>query len=192
MKSTTSSLKWITSPFRWTETHTGEKHARRVGNKRSGNTRLSLPRLVGNVLSEEGGKVWAVVGKFGRKPGSGAVWACLLGVRGTDRHVQGGVHIAKGGGENVGGSEVSARDEATNLGLSGMVSGLRSSVNEGSDRIGEWPRPRRSRWRERRWSPGSQTGRQRRVQVRWAQRRPAVGELGQHTPQSPKRVRGGD
>ena len=49
---------------------------------------------VGDVLSEEGSKVRAVMVTFGRKPGLGAVWAGL-GVRRTDRDVQGGVRLAK-------------------------------------------------------------------------------------------------
>ena len=48
-------------------------------------------------------------------------WAGLLCVRRADRDVQGGVRVAKGGGEDVGGPEVGARDEAKNLGLTGVV-----------------------------------------------------------------------
>ena len=40
------------------------------------NNRLS----VGDVLTEEGGKMWAIAVELGSKPGSGAVWAGLLGV----------------------------------------------------------------------------------------------------------------
>ena len=47
--------------------------------------------------------------------------------------VHGVVRIAKGGGLNVGGSEVGTRDESRNLGLNGVVTGLSSSVN--GDRI---------------------------------------------------------
>ena len=56
----------------------------------------------------------AVVGKFGFTPGLFAVTASLLGVRGADRDVEGGVRVAWGGGEDVGGSEVGARNEAGN------------------------------------------------------------------------------
>ena len=38
-------------------------------------------RGVGDVLSEEGWEVRDIVVKFGYEPGSGAVWAGLLGVR---------------------------------------------------------------------------------------------------------------
>ena len=86
-------------------------------------------RGVGDVLSEEGGKVWAVVGKFGLEPGLRAFWATLLSVRRAGRDVQGSARVAKGGGEHVGGPEISARDEAGNLGLSGVIAGLGSSAN---------------------------------------------------------------
>ena len=38
-------------------------------------------------------------------------------------------------GEDIGGPEVSARDEARNLGLSGVVTGLSSGVNKCGDRV---------------------------------------------------------
>ena len=88
-------------------------------------------RGVGNVLSEEGGKVWAVVGQFSLEPGLRAVRASLLCVRRADRDVRGGVRIAKG----VGGLEVCAWDEARKLGLSCVVTGLSSGVNECGDRV---------------------------------------------------------
>ena len=72
--------------------------------------------------------------KFGREPGSGATWASLLFVRrAANRDVQGGVRVAEGGGEDVSGPEVSAGDEARNLG--GVVTGLSSNVDEGCDRV---------------------------------------------------------
>ena len=48
-------------------------------------------RGVGDVLTEEGGKVWATVCEFGLVSGLRAVGASLLSVRGTDRDVKGGV-----------------------------------------------------------------------------------------------------
>ena len=42
--------------------------------------------------------------------------------------------LPRGGGEDVNGPEVSARDEARNLGLSSVVTGL-SSVDDGGDRV---------------------------------------------------------
>ena len=69
------------------------------------------------------------------EPGLGAVWAGLLGLRRVDRYVQGGVPASKSGGEDVGGPEVGARDEARNLGLSGVVTGLSGNMNEGGDRV---------------------------------------------------------
>ena len=120
-------------------------------------------RGVGNVLSEEGGKVWAVVGQFSLEPGLRAVRACLLCVRRADRDVRGGIRIAKG----VGGPEVCAWDEARKLGLSCVVTGLRSGVNECGDRVvaAVWPCPGRNWWRG---CPESWSGKQHRVFGRWA------------------------
>ena len=42
-------------------------------------------RCVRDVLSEEGGKVRAIVVKFGRERGKSAIWASLLFVRKADR-----------------------------------------------------------------------------------------------------------
>ena len=64
-----------------------------------------------------------------------AVWAGLLGARKTDRNIQDSVHVAKGGSEDVGGPTVGARKDSRNLGLSGVVTGLSSSVDEGTDRV---------------------------------------------------------
>ena len=50
---------------------------------------------VGNVLTEEGRKVWATVRKFGLVPGLRAVGASLLSVRGADRDVKGSVGVAR-------------------------------------------------------------------------------------------------
>ena len=82
-------------------------------------SRVGAPddRGVGNVLAEKRGDLWTVVGKFGFTPGLCAVRPGLLGVRTADRDVEGGVRVAKGGGEDVGGSGVSARDEARDLSL---------------------------------------------------------------------------
>ena len=130
-------------------------------------------RGVGNVLSEEGGKVWAVVGQFSLEPGLRAVRASLLCVRRADRDVRGGVRVAKG----VGGPEVCAWDEARNLGLSGVVTGLSSGVNECGDRVvaAGWPCPGRNRWRGRRPCPESWSGKQHRVFGRWARRTSSAG-----------------
>ena len=46
----------------------------------------------------------------------------------------GGVRVAKGGSEDVGRPEVGAKDEARNLSLSSVVTGL-SSVKEEGDRV---------------------------------------------------------
>ena len=51
----------------------------------------------------------AMVVKFRREPGLGAIWATLLCVQRADRDVQGGVRVAEGGSEDVSGPEVSAR-----------------------------------------------------------------------------------
>ena len=75
----------------------------------------------------------AIIVKFGRKLGLGAGRAGLLGVRRTDRNVQGSARVAKGGSEDVGGPQIGAKDEARNLGLSSVVTGLSSSVSQGGD-----------------------------------------------------------
>ena len=56
-------------------------------------------------------------------------------VRRADRYVEGGVRVAEGGGGDVGGPEVSARDEAGNLSLGSAVAGLSRSVHKCSDRV---------------------------------------------------------
>ena len=89
-------------------------------------------RSVGNALAERRGDVWAVEGEFGFMRGLCAVRPSLLGVREADRDVEGGARVAKGGGEDVGGSEVSAKNEARNLGLSSAVAGLRRCVYQRS------------------------------------------------------------
>ena len=93
-------------------------------------------RCVGDVLEEEGGEVWAVVdSKFGIEPGLRAGWASLLSVRGADRDVQGGVRVAEDEREDVGGPEMSATDEAGNLGLNSVITRLGSSKNKCGDRL---------------------------------------------------------
>ena len=77
----------------------------------------------------------ATVVIFGREPGLGAIWASLLCVRRAYRDVQGGVRVAEGGSEDVGGPEVRGGNEARNLGLSDVITGLSSSVDEGGDRV---------------------------------------------------------
>ena len=91
--------------------------------------------------------MWAVVGKFGLEPGLRALWASLLGVRRADRDVQGGVRVAKGGGEDVGGPEISAKDEAWNLGLSGVITRQGSSVNKCGDYVVSAGGLAQGRWR---------------------------------------------
>ena len=76
-----------------------------------------------------------MMGEFGFMPGLCAVRPSLPGVRGADRDVEGGVGVAKGGGEDVGGSEVSAKNEAGNLGLSSAVAGLSRCVYQRSNRV---------------------------------------------------------
>ena len=48
-----------------------------------------------NVLTEEGGKVWAAVGEFGLVSGLRAVGTSLLSVRGADRDVKGSVGVPR-------------------------------------------------------------------------------------------------
>ena len=91
----------------------------------------------------------------------------------ADRGVQGGVRIAEGGGEDVGGREVGARDEARNLGLSGVV--LSSGMNECGDRDVAASG----------LAQGAAGG------VDGARRIVKVGGPSQRTPQSRDRVRGG-
>ena len=61
---------------------------------------------VGDVLSEKGGGVWAVVGAFGLD--LRAVRGNLLCVRRAHRDVEGSVGVAEGGGEDVDESEVTS------------------------------------------------------------------------------------
>ena len=51
-----------------------------------------------------GGDVWAAAGEFGVVPDLCAVRPGLPGVRRADRDVDGGVGVAKGGGEDIDGS----------------------------------------------------------------------------------------
>ena len=88
-------------------------------------------RCVGDVLAEEGRKVWAMVGEFGLVSGLCAVGTSLLCVRGADRDVEGGAGVAQSTGDRR--SHVSARDEPRDLHLSRAVTGLSSCVYQGSD-----------------------------------------------------------
>ena len=63
-------------------------------------------RGVGNVLTEEGGEVPAIVGEFDLMSGLRAVRAGLPSVRGANRDVKGSVGVAQGGGEDIRGSQV--------------------------------------------------------------------------------------
>ena len=76
-----------------------------------------------------------MVSKFSTTPGLCAVRPGLLGVRRAGRDVEGGVGVAKGGGEDVGRSEVCAGNEAGNLGLGNAVAGLSRGVHKCSDRV---------------------------------------------------------
>ena len=91
-------------------------------------------RGVGNVLTEEGGRVWAIVREFGLVSGLRAVGAGQLGVRGADRDVQGGVGVAQGEGEGIRKPEVSG-DEPRDLHLSRAVTSLSRCVYQRSDRV---------------------------------------------------------
>ena len=54
-------------------------------------------------------------------------------MRRGNRNVQGSVRVAEGGGEDIGGPEITARDEAKNLGLGGVIAGLGSSMDKCGD-----------------------------------------------------------
>ena len=84
------------------------------------------------VGAPDDGEVWAVVGKFGFTPGLCESW---LGVRGADRDVEGRERVAEGEGEDVGGSEVGARNEARNLRLCSAITGLSRSMHKCGDRV---------------------------------------------------------
>ena len=77
-------------------------------------------RGVGDVLKEERGEVWAVVVEFGLQPELRAVQASLLGVRRADRDIQGGARVAEGGGDDVGGPEIGAKDERPGTSVSAV------------------------------------------------------------------------
>ena len=96
--------------------------------------RVSVRSPVRRCSGGERGKVWAKVDKFGFTPGC-AVRPGLLGVRRADRDVEGGVRVAEDRGEEVGGPEVSARDETGNFSLGSAVVGLSRSVHKCSDRV---------------------------------------------------------
>ena len=72
--------------------------------------------------------------KFALTPVVRAVRPCLVAVRRGDRNVEGGVGVALGRGDDVGGPEVSARDDG-NLSLGSAVAGLSRSVRKCSDRV---------------------------------------------------------
>ena len=119
--------------------------------------------------------MWAVVGEFGFVAGLCAVGLGLLGVRRADRDVEGGVGVAKGGGQDVGGSELSARNEA-GTSVSAVQSQEPQRAQVQRPRCGRgWPRPRRDRWRGRRPCPGIRTDRKRRAPVHRVRRSPGAG-----------------
>ena len=142
-------------------------------------------RSVGDVLAEKRGDVWAVVGEFGFTPGLCAVRPSLLGVRRADRDVEGGVRVAKGGGEDVGGSEVSAKNEAGNLGLCSAIAGLGRCVYQRSNRVVVVRDAQQMAWaapvsRDSVW--------QHRAQVHRVWRSPGAGEPSQRAPQAPTQL----
>ena len=123
---------------RWDQKlHRAAQTVRRTGQRVSVRSLIGTPhdRGVGNVLTEEGRKVWAVVCGFGVVSGLRAVGASLLGVRGTDRDVKGGVGGAQCRGEDIRGPQVSARDEPRDLRLGRAVAGLSRCVYQRGDRV---------------------------------------------------------
>ena len=90
---------------------------------------------VGDVLAKESSQVGAVTFHLGRHPGLRAVSASLQGVRRADGHVERRVGVAQGRGEDISRSQVSAGDEAGDLHLRGVVTLLRSRVQEGGDSV---------------------------------------------------------
>ena len=90
---------------------------------------------VGDVLAKESSQVRAVTLQLGRHPGLRAVSASLQSVRRTDGHVERRVGVAQGRGENIRRSQIGAWDEAGNIHLGGVVTLLRSRVQEGGDSV---------------------------------------------------------
>ena len=86
-------------------------------------------RVAGDVVSEERLEVRAFVVKFGHEPGLGAVWAC------GEQIEMSRALCALPRGVEVRETEVSARNAARDLGLSGVVARLSSGMDEGSDLI---------------------------------------------------------
>ena len=66
-------------------------------------------RGVGDVLAQEGGKVWAIMSQFGLVSGLRAIGTSLMSVGGADRDVQGGVGVTQGRGEHIRRSRVAGR-----------------------------------------------------------------------------------
>ena len=87
----------------------------------------------------------------------------------------------EGGGEDVGGPEISAGVEARNLGVSGIVTGLSSSVDECGDRV--VARPQQVAW-------AAPVSKQRREKVRWTRRTPSAGGPNHCNPRARARIRG--
>ena len=77
----------------------------------------------------------AVVFQLGLHPGLSAVSASLQSVRRADGHVERGVGVAQGRGEDVCGPQVRAGDEARYLHFRGVVALLSGCVNEGGDGV---------------------------------------------------------
>ena len=84
----------------------------------------------GDILTKKSSQVRAIVFKFGLDPGLRAVNTCLRGVRGADGHIQCSVGVAQSRGEDVSGPQIRARNEARNLHLRGVITLLRSCMNE--------------------------------------------------------------
>ena len=74
--------------------------------------------------------MWTIVFKFGLDPGLRAVDTSLRGMRGADGHIQCGVGVAQSRGEDVGGPQIRARNEAGYLHLRGVITPLRCCMNE--------------------------------------------------------------
>ena len=81
--------------------------------------------------------------KFGLDPGLRAVNTSLRGVRGADGHIQCGVGVAQSRGEDVSRPQIRPRNEAGYLHLRGVITLLRSCVNERRDSAGMVVKPLR-------------------------------------------------
>ena len=92
-------------------------------------------RGVGDILTKKSSQVRTIVFKFGLDPGLRAVNTSLRGVRGADGHIQCSVGVAQSRGEDVSGPQIRARNEAGYLHLRGVITLLRSCMNERGDSV---------------------------------------------------------